>query len=264
MSTRLSLEKLSNTRDLGGMRNAGGHTVRPGMLIRSGHLYFAGDNDILTLSDTVSEIVDFRADQERTEKPDPVIPGAANIHIPIVEDLTAGIARDRKSDKAAFALISAGPEAARKYMIRMYENFVTNDFCVSQYRRFVRLLMEPHEKAVLWHCTAGKDRAGFASVIVQEMLGMDHETILADYLQTNRYLEAEIQQLMKMAGAKLGGLDENAKTVLGYAFGAYEEYLDAVYAAARERYGGFDGFIRNGLLIGEDEADRFREKYLQF
>ena len=65
-------------------------------------------------------------------------------------------------------------------MRSMYRKFV-GDYCVSRYSRFVQILLEDHDKAVLWHCSAGKDRAGVGAVIIEEILGVPRETIISDY-----------------------------------------------------------------------------------
>ena len=61
----------------------------------------------------------------------------------------------------------------------MYARFVNDDFSLSQYRRFIGLLSEPREKAILWHCTAGKDRTGTGAMFIQELLGVGREDIMA-------------------------------------------------------------------------------------
>ena len=68
-------------------------------------------------------------------------------------------------------------------MIRMYRAFA-GDYAVKGYAEFVRLLLQGNKKAMLWHCTAGKDRAGTAAVIIEEILGIPREVIIADYLTT--------------------------------------------------------------------------------
>ena len=263
VSRKLEFNGLSNLRDLGGMKGADGRIVRPGRLYRSEHLYSADGEDLKKLEGMLSAVFDFRSDQERIEKPDPAIPGVENIHLPIVENLAAGISRDKQSQDRIFLMLAKDPEESRDYMCRMYRNFVMNDFCVSQYRSFVRHLMKERERAVLWHCTAGKDRAGFASVIVEEMLGIDREAILQDYLETNVCLKQDILKLLQMAENMLGGLDDNAKAALEYVFGAHEAFFNAVLGAVEERYGNFGGFIENGLGVTKGELQRFRDLYLK-
>ena len=262
MSERIPFDALENTRDLGGMLGTGSCRIALGRLIRSGHMQPASERDIRRLAELVDTIIDFRTDAERKEKPDPVILGAQTIHLPVFERLSAGVTRDEASDEAAFIMVARDPGKARQYMIRTYTGFVKSDFCVSQYRRFVSLLMEPHEKAVLWHCTAGKDRAGFASVIVESLLGVSPEDIMEDYLRTNDYLQEEILKLREMVSRQMGGLDERMEKALTYLFGAHEEYLAAVYHAAKETYGSFMRFLTDGLKVSATDQERLRAMYL--
>ncbi len=43
------------------------------------------------------------------------------------------------------------------------------------------------ERAVLWHCTGGKDRTGLAAMLILSALGVDEETVVKDYLLTNEF-----------------------------------------------------------------------------
>ncbi|MBQ1440106.1 MAG: tyrosine-protein phosphatase, partial [Solobacterium sp.] len=64
MSQKIQLNGLNNTRDLGGMTGAEGRKIRSGMLIRSGHLFYADDADRLKLSTLLGVVVVFRTDRE--------------------------------------------------------------------------------------------------------------------------------------------------------------------------------------------------------
>ena len=263
MSTRLPLENLNNTRDLGGMTALDGRHIKPGKLLRSGHLFAASQRDRARLGATVGLVVDFRTEAETAEKPDPAIDGVDFLHLPIFESLAAGVSRDAKSDEDAFAMVAGDPGAAKSYMTRLYVDFIENDFCLSQYARFVRLLLTEREKAVLWHCTAGKDRAGFASVIVEELLGIPRDAIMADYLITNDYLQTEIQGLISLFAQQSGGLDEASKEALIWLFGAHGDYLNALYAKIEERFGSFDGFLRDGLGLTAADREQSKTMYLE-
>ena len=156
----------------------------------------------------------------------------------------------------------ADPSLAEEYAV-LHARFVSDDFCLSQYRRFVRLLFEPREKAILWHCTAGKDRTGTGALIIQEMLGVGREDIMADYLITNVYLKEEVSRFIDMIAEREGGMDENAKQAMFAFMGAHEKYPLTVYAEAEARYGSFDAFIRDGLGVTDAEREALRQRYLE-
>ena len=182
----MEFERLKNTRDLGGLQMKDGRTIRPGMLIRSCHLSIAPARDLAVLRDVVGEIVDFRTLKEQQVHPDPVFEGVPHHPMPVLESMTAGITREEEADRSEIETYLLDPEGARRHMMENYQLFVTSEHARQCYSSFVKLLFAPREKALLWHCTAGKDRAGFATAIVLEILGADLETILEDYMKTNR------------------------------------------------------------------------------
>ncbi len=263
MSRRIEFEKLLNTRDLGGMRTTDGHRIRPGKLIRSGHLVAASEKDQQKISELAEVIVDFRSDRECAEREEPMIPGTRYIRLPILEERKAGVTRDKESYEEVRQTMLSDAEIARAYMMRTYGGFVTSEYSRGQYERFVRLLTEDRGKAVLWHCTAGKDRAGFGTVIVQEILGVSREDIFADYLMTNVCLEPEIQGIIGHIREKTGFMSPEMEKGLRYMFAAWQEYLEAAYDTAAENYGDFRGYIQNGLHITEEEQQILRTIYLE-
>ena len=258
----MEFEKLHNTRDLGGMRTGDGRVIRPGKLYRSGQLSDVSDGDMKSLSSHIHTIIDFRTEKERRDEPDREIPGVRNLHIPILDDLTAGITREKEADQDAIKRFLLKPEEAIHYMCKMYRRFAS-DQAVSRYRRFIEVLLEA-EGPVLWHCTAGKDRAGIASVIVEEILGVKREDILDDYLKTNDYLSQDISFLIDfvLRQAGLDGTDNSvAREAMRILFGAQKDYLREYYDAVTSKYESMDGLIRDGLGVNESKKKRLREMY---
>ena len=254
-STQLPFENLYNTRDLGGMTTKDGSRIKSGMLIRSGHLHQGTTADRRWLAEHVSLVIDFRTIGECREKPDP--DQFEYIHLPIINEQTAGITREEEADRTAMRDLSGDPEAAKQYMIGLYRNFVSTDYGLQQYRKYVDLLLEGREKAILWHCTAGKDRAGFAAIIIQEILGVPGEDIREDYLKTNICLQPEVSKLMRMAK------DETGEKALDYLFGAKEEYFDALYEAIYHCSGSPEAFLTDGLRLTTEEIQTLRATYLE-
>lgn len=258
---RIDFERLINTRDLGGIEVPGGKIV-PGRMIRSGMLGVASKSDVQRLNGNVSTVIDFRSNVERQEIPDPAIEGAKNIHLPIIDELAAGVSRDSESDEEAMSMLIHDPDSAMGYMCNMYEEFAVTESARRGYEAFVRKLFENPDKAVLWHCTAGKDRAGFATAIVLEMLGADRETIIADYLETNEYIQDDIDTMIEYYFGSIDALDSNTETALRTLFGARREFLEAAIAKAEELFGSFRGFIRDALHIGDDEIEAWKSSVI--
>ena len=257
ISRYIEIPGMNNTRDLGGMPTKDGRLIRPNMLYRSGRLNELQDPDWFTRN--VGLVVDFRSSREVNENPDPEIPGVEYLHLPIFEMQAEGVTRDKESERR---MIAPDPETALERMAAVYGRFISDDFSLSQYRRFIRLLFEPREKAILWHCTAGKDRTGTAALFIQELLGVGREDIMADYLATNEYLKDEVRQFIERNAEQSGGLDETAKKAMMAFMGAHERYILLVYAQAEARFGSFDAFLREGLGVSDDERAELRQRYL--
>lgn len=263
MSQKIDFENLRNTRDLGGMKTADGRKIRAGKLIRSGHLIAASEKDREKLGGLIDTVVDFRSDRECMERPEPHISGTNYYHIPVLEEAKPGVTRDEDSYEVVRQKMLGDAEVARKYMVRVYGGFVTSEHCRAQYERFIRILMEDHSKAVLWHCTAGKDRAGFGTVIIQELLGVRKADIMEDYLMTNVYLEPEILGILESVRQRIGSMNEESEKALRYLFAAWQDYLEGTYSLITEYYGDFDSYIRDGLHITDAERDTLRVKFLE-
>ena len=266
MSTLLAFDNLHNTRDLGGMRTLTGDAIKSGKLIRSGLLAPASDEDARRVTLLVDTVIDFRTEAERADKPDVELSHVDNIHIPIMEALVSGIAREEQpgeGEEGKFAKLLRSPEKARAYMCSLYESFVTNDYSVSHYAEFVRHLLRPRHKGILFHCTGGKDRAGIAAVIVETILGVSRDDVIADYLMTNECQAGELTFYMDRAKQETGISGPETDEALNWLFCAHREYIDSFYAAIDARYGSFTNFVWEGLKLTDGDVGWLRDEYLE-
>ena len=257
MSHLIHFDKLNNTRDLGGMRTTDGRLIREHLLFRSGSLSELSDHDMETLSGTIRTVVDLRSDGEREQKPDLMIPGVNYIHIPIVENLTGGITREKEADMSLIREFIFKPDEAKAYMTEMYRGFA-EDAAARQYGRFMQLLLDG--SPVLWHCSAGKDRAGIASVIIEEALGVGREDIIEDYLKTGEYIRKDIENLTGVIKQLVGTDHDLPPETLQYLFGVEKDYLMTFYAAVDEKSGSMDSFLEESLGV---DRNLLREKFLE-
>ena len=261
MSTLLKFDKLDNIRDLGGMKAEGEKEIISGRLFRSGVLNGLTESDISKLKCIGPVIVDFRTDAERNERPDDEIDGLKNIHIPIVESLTPGISREKTSDHDLIKKYIIDPEGAKQYMCQLYRVFTTDE-AVKNFAKFFNLLLDSDRKPILWHCTAGKDRAGVASMLIQEILGVSKKDIMSDYLMTNDCLLNTVNYYKMMAKERFNISGKRADEALQYLLGADKEYIDSFYSEAEKKYGSIDGFIHNALHITDEDINKLKEMYL--
>ena len=155
------------------------------------------------------------------------------------------------------------PNNTLQYMRGLYTSFIESESAAKPFGDFIRLLIAEREKGVLWHCTAGKDRAGFASVIVEEILGVSREEIVSEYMASNVYLNDEMHSLYDKMHQQVGNADPDTDEALQYLFTAQEAYLSAAYEKAEELFGGIDGYIAERLGIADEDKERLKKLYLE-
>lgn len=175
---RLPLKGAGNCRDLGGYPCEGGIT-RFHRLYRSDSLHLLTGQDWNLLEEAgVRTILDLRSDSERSFQPDQA--EANGFHFVAVPLQSQDI--DLKNLKAL-----AADEAFLKSMTEGYLDMVKGN--PEQVAKALNALADGlREGAVLFHCTAGKDRTGILSALVLSFCGVADPDIVADYQVTATYL----------------------------------------------------------------------------
>lgn len=268
MGSPISFEKLFNVRDLGGMVTRGGRVIRTGALLRGDQLFPASDDDLRKLHDIgVRTVIDFRSVGEREELPDPPMPDVENVFLPIIKDVGVGITRGSEGNMRIVELLQSGtsitPAFIEGFMRMMYRVFVEDPFANAQYARFLDEVSRTAEsgKATYWHCTAGKDRAGFATAILLAALDVPRADIVADYLQTNDNLEGVTGQSMSLFGQNLPS--EELREALERFFAADESYIASAFDAIEQTCGSFDSFLADRLNVDDAKRQRLCDVLLE-
>ena len=263
ISKQLPSKKVPNLRDLGGMIGADGKQIREGSLIRSAQLYNATKKDLALLESLhIRKIFDFRNAQEAKEKPDPSISGCEYTNLSILESSSAVSWETKRTEQSRTEPEEAKstPKTGIEQVCEVYRDLVRKPVSREQYSRFLRGILETEDGAVLWHCTLGKDRCGWGSVLVQSVLGVSREDIMADYLYSNVCLKHEIAGMMPILKKLLIKMRMvNAGTAV---VEAREEYLLAAFDEIDKLYGSMDAFLENGLGIDETMCDKLKDRYL--
>lgn len=266
ISKQIGSKKVPNMRDLGGMKGADGKHIKKGLLIRSGQLYSATEKDVILLEELpLRKIFDFRNTKEAGEKPDPDINGCENIHLPIIDESTLlsweSDKFEKKKGPAKSEEQKEAPQNGAEGMCELYRNFVRMPYSRARYAEFLNEVLETEDGAVLWHCTLGKDRCGFGTVLVEAALGVDFETIKKDYMHTNVCLKEIIAGMMERIKklAKNTTLENAGSSLVE----AREEYVKAAWDEAIKLYGSIDAFLEEGLGFNKEKRARLQAKYLE-
>jgi protein-tyrosine phosphatase len=239
----LSLAGASNFRDLGGYPARDGRSVRWRQIFRSNHLGRLTEDDVEVVRGLgVRSAFDFRGAAERRE----ALCGMAEITVHSLPVEPTVVAALRAIAAAGTALSTAD---AVDVMRDSYRNYVQQN--TIRFRTLFAHLLEERAPLVI-HCTAGKDRTGFACALILHTLGVPAEVISEDYLLTNRFYRRD-----PSAGSDL---PDEVKQVLG---SVQPSFLGAAFEAIDAGYGDLESYFRDGLGLGAAERTALEARYLQ-
>jgi len=217
----------------------------PGAALR--HLYRSDHLGALDAADAaqiralgITRVLDFRGVDERTAAacrlPDVTV-HSLPIEPTIVQKLTELLAAGHRL---------TGPDIVA-HMQDTYRGFVRHN--TARFAEFFEHLLASGEPTV-FHCTAGKDRTGFAAALLLKAVGAPDDEVMQDYLLTNDRLQ--LPEVSRM------GLPREAMQVL---WRVQPEFLQAALAEVDAHYGSLDGYLRDGLGLREAERARLRSLY---
>jgi protein-tyrosine phosphatase len=236
----LAVEGIYNVRDLGGYAVPGGKQVIWGILYRSGDLHTISDAGRAVLEERkLKTIVDFRGQEEIDKAPDVVLSTVLHNH-------KLSIAPDSMLNLFQSTADATADASAEEFMREIYRILV-NDARL-QYREFFRLLSNPENTPLLFHCSAGKDRTGLAAALFFSALGVDRETIYDDYMLSEEYVKEKF------------ALEFQVTHRSHPVWTIRRDYLETAFEQIDVRYGGTDRYLREELDV---EPERLRLLYTE-
>jgi protein-tyrosine phosphatase len=238
----LNLAGASNFRDLGGYPGKDGRSVRWRQIFRSNHLGHLTEADIEVMRGLgLKSAFDFRGTEERMA----AICGVEEIavHSLPIEPTVVAALRGRLAAGAPLSSFDA-----LEVMRDSYRNYVRQN--TASFRALFTHLLEDRAPLVI-HCTAGKDRTGFACALILHALGVPDELIEEDYLLTNRFYRRD--------PSASSDLPEEVRQVLAR---VEASFLAAAFDAIRDEYGDLENYLGDGLGLGVGERARLQARYL--
>lgn len=245
-----------NLRDLGGIALGRDRRLRQGILLRSGQLSdFDAEHDIAVSALGLRTVVDLRTAEERAWAPDR-LPRGARLFVADVFGDHPGVLQGRLKTllcdlEAAAAALGGGK--AEGLFAQTYRTMVLAPGAAAAYRAFLETAADPRARPLLFHCATGKDRTGWATALLLMMAGASREVVRAEFLAVNRMARrafgAQVRRYLEAGG------DPDIATAI---IEVRPRYLDAALDAMNERWGGLDGYLRNGLRVPQTVVERLR------
>ncbi len=252
------LDGAFNFRDFGGLETRGGRPMKAGLLFRSDELSRLSEQDLERLGRLgLKSVCDLRTPNERQSKPDRLPPGAEirSVHVPIYPP---GGALNRWQFFWLLAVRSGGVDFEAQ--LRQVYWHVAFD-CCAEIREVVALISDPANLPAVIHCTAGKDRTGFVAALIQLLAGVPRETVIEDYLVTNRLIGAQAKKYMRFL--RWMSLFRVSKQRLQPLLEVRREYLDEVLDEVLEQYGSVGGYLTEACGVDAGDLTRLERSVVE-
>ncbi len=271
----LPMSATANFRDYGGYLTKCGRQVVWGKLFRTGHMGEMSDRDVTVLTQlNIQAVCDFRRPEEATKQPS-VLPKSL---LPTAIPISPGSVID------LFSAISG--KAIDEDKIDTFMQDINRDLVInhqSSYRAMFDQLLASTDAGSIIHCSAGKDRTGFGSLLLLSALGVSDDDIMADYLLTNQYVKiereiarwtanygtdqtetdiAEYQELRasrEAANAYQGEFNQRALAVI---LKVKPSYLQTAINTIKTEFGGTISYLERQIGLSSSELSRLKGAYL--
>lgn len=240
----IKLEGTSNFRDIGGYKNTEGVPIRWGVLYRSANLSGLSSADQQSLQARgITNSIDLRSQYERQKSSynySFLNTHECSIDPQVTDSIMQAITRQED--------ISAS--RAQEFMSQMYQGFVFEQ--QERFAHFFDLLLANKEATVL-HCTAGKDRTGFACAMLQSALEVHRDDILADYLLTQQCYQISQEEINQSYGL--------SKEIIKVLWGVEAEYLERALESIDREFGGIKPYLEKQLRLSSKKQELLFERF---
>jgi protein-tyrosine phosphatase len=255
----IELDGVANARDVAGVATADGRVVKPGRLLRSGHLQelTAADVALLVGRLGVRWVVDLRTVVEVEHAgPSPIHEqtSVSVVHLSLHPD---------ESGRPRAIATAVRPDSVTPWRSDPVDD--EDGAVVGSYLRYLerrpdsilaalRAIAEP-EGATLVHCAAGKDRTGVVVAMALAAVGVAEADIGRDYAATQERMHAVLASL---ARSELYARDVADADQIPH---ATADLMATVLVAVRRRFGGVGAWLSEHGWTAMDQA-RLEHKLL--
>ena len=245
--------KIENFRDLGGLTTQDGRKIKKNKLIRSGRLSDITKSCVIILQNeyNLKQVIDLRTNEELKRHPNVKIEGVDFINLNILENVPVHEDISDKPDQLSY-------DKALVHLHGFYEKIL---MASDMFSKFIKTLATDNGGSALFHCHHGKDRTGLGAVILLKALGVNDREIEIDYLKTieERKLVNE-QHIIEM---REKGYTEEQLAGLEVLITVRPEYLEFIIKTIEQNFGSFDNYLKNELMVTEEEIESLKAIYLE-
>ena len=231
-----------------------GSKMKRNVLFRCAKLSSLNDNDIIRLEDlNPNAIVDFRDPKEIKKAPDNLSSKLNRVYLNL--PISASTLSRMVNQKNIGGDI---PKTYEKVMEESYKLYINNHKEV--WKEFIKILLKSNGKPVIYHCSAGKDRTGIASYIIQRLFNNSIDEIYKNYLLSNQLLTTKAATAEQTTSSNQNDslvtnvmLDTLAKVKKSYLVSAINEI--------NNRYSSLENYICRELKFTLKDLEKIKNLY---
>ena len=188
---------INNLRDLGNKKTKANNVIKNNLFIRCAapiNLSTAAQKKLIANGQTI--IIDFRgvneAEKNPTSLPRELLKN--RVHLPVEPKVTELLKELDKKNTQKTDLNEIFQQAYRKYTVENLDTF----------KEFFKILFKNPGIKIIFHCTAGKDRTGFAAALILLLFGVSRRSIFEDYMLSNEHYKptANVTKEVNQIGVK--------------------------------------------------------------
>jgi protein-tyrosine phosphatase len=212
----LALAGAYNFRDLGGYRTVDGRVTRWGRMFRSDTLHELSGADLQVLREIgLVTVIDLRttAEVERSGRGLLLAEPVRYLHLPLIQEL---------GEESPDLTVEAREDLAQRYLWYL-------DAGRSALVEALGALADPTSHPCVFHCAAGKDRTGVLAALLLDILGVEQEIIVGDYVLTATRMDLIIARVRRESPDGVDVIAETPQFLLRAEAATIEQFLALLY-----------------------------------
>lgn len=239
-SRHIDHQLVFNLRDLGGYPTVDGRTTAWGKLFRGDGLHRLCADDCSALG--LTTVLDLRTEHEITERGRLDVDGVTWHHLPVLQStwdpswVTPDLTPERFLADRYLVMLAEGAEALATGL---------------------RLLADADRLPAAFHCAAGKDRTGVLAALVLSLLGVDDDTIAADYGLSRLGMDRMVEYVRATHPDALDAMTDQPAAFLD----APDDAMHLFLADLRDQHGSVEQYVES-LAVAAADVERLRANLL--
>ncbi|MCF1783671.1 tyrosine-protein phosphatase [Lactobacillus mulieris] len=249
----IKLDGATNFRDLGGYVGVDNKKVRFGKIYRADSLSALSRDDIKKLNElNIVYDCDLRSYYEQEMAPDKAWKAE------FIDCHLYAEGADEQDDRASSTKLTKKIKPMDNYLGQIYQKVLLSTHGQKIFRAiFEKLLALKENQALVFHCSAGKDRTGMTAALILMGLGVSDDDIARDYLITNQLYHFSYQK-NQPSDDEMANLVAKMNLTKADSAG-----IEGITETIRMGWGSFDNFFIQVLGFSQNDLLELRNKFLE-